>query len=276
MIRLTDIEHCEQVSKWRKSVQEINLEQNSANGKFRNIRLGKLNGKKFAVKLVPRKSEIFVTGFMEVAVMLDLNHENLVRLCGWDFQDKMLYIITGLVRGETLSSYVQKAIRNDLENLGLDKIALGITQGLKYLGERKLVHRGLAARNIFLDGKQAPKIGDFGLCRREGSCYPCVEVPVKWSAPEVLAKKENYSTKSDIWTHVIVLWEAYSLGHVPFFDIPNTELSGALKKAFDENRCPLQFPDDTPEPVKAVADKLGEGAVASFRVFFCVPIFATK
>ncbi|KAL7058284.1 hypothetical protein AAHC03_017116 [Spirometra sp. Aus1] len=203
--------------------------------------------------MVPQASNDFLTGVMEVAVMLDLNHPNLVRLCGWCFEDKTLYIITELVQGETLRAYVQKAKKKDLNNLGLEKIIKGIANGLQNLEARKLVHRDLAARNIFLDTENNPKIGDFGLCRREGSRYPCGEMPVKWSAPEILANKENYSTKSDIWSYGILLWEVYSLGHVPFFDIPNDKLSEALKKAFDEKRCPLEFPENTPVNVRRVA-----------------------
>ncbi|BHF74695.1 hypothetical protein SprV_0501778200 [Sparganum proliferum] len=203
--------------------------------------------------MVPQASNDFLTGVMEVAVMLDLNHKNLVRLCGWCFEDKTLYIITELVQGETLRAYVQKAKKKDLSSLGLTKIVLGIAEGLQYLEARKLVHRSLAARNIFLNIENNPKIGDFGLCRREGSRYPCGEMLVKWSAPEILENKENYSTKSDIWSYGIVLWEVYSLGHVPFSDIQNEKLGEALKKAFDEDRCPLEFPENTPENVRRVA-----------------------
>ncbi|VDN09353.1 unnamed protein product [Dibothriocephalus latus] len=253
VIKLTDIEHCEQALNWRKSIREFKLDDKLGEGYFGKVRVGECDGKKVAVKEVTQNSEISVTGFMEVAVMLDLNHANLVRLCGWDFQDQKLYIITELVHGETLCSYVQKAKKKDLENLGLENIVLGIARGLKYLQARKLVHRDLAARNIFLDDGKTPKIGDFGLCRREGSCYPCGEVPVKWSAPEVLKNKENYSTKSDIWSYGIVLWEAYSLGHVPFFNVPNNKLSDELQKAFKAKKCPLYFPEKTPKAVKARA-----------------------
>uniref|UniRef100_A0A183TN10 Protein kinase domain-containing protein n=1 Tax=Schistocephalus solidus TaxID=70667 RepID=A0A183TN10_SCHSO len=206
---------------------------------------------KVAVKKVSQTSRNFLTGFMEVAVMLNLRHQNLVRLCGWAFENKILYIITELVPGQTLRAYVTTEKTKHM--LGLQKIVLGVACGLEYLEERKLVHRDLAARNIFLDNNKEPRIGDFGLCRREGSRYPCGEMAVKWSAPEVLENKENYSTKSDIWSYGIVLWEVYTFGHVPFFDIPNANLSAALKQAFDEDKCPLQFPECTPKPVGEVA-----------------------
>ena len=45
-------------------------------------------------------------------------------------------------------------------------------------------------------------------------------IPVKWTAPEsVLYKK--YTTKSDVWSYGMVMYEIWSLGHKPFeeFDI---------------------------------------------------------
>ncbi|BHF74699.1 hypothetical protein SprV_0501778600 [Sparganum proliferum] len=254
IVRITDIERCADFAKSRKNRGDFKLEEEKlGEGNFGKVKVGELEGKKVAVKMIPQVSNDFVTGVMEVAVMLDLDHPNLVRLCGWRFEGKTLYIITELVRGETLRAYVQKAKKKYLSSLGLTKIVLGIAEGLQYLEARKLVHRDLAARNIFLDTENNPKIGDFGLCRREGSRYPCGEMAVKWSAPEILKSKENYSTKSDIWSYGIVLWEVYSLGHVPFFDMENEKLGEALKKAFDEDRCPLEFPENTPENVRGVA-----------------------
>ena len=42
-------------------------------------------------------------------------------------------------------------------------------------------------------------------------------IPVKWTAPEsVLYKK--YTTKSDVWSYGMVMYEIWSLGHKPFED----------------------------------------------------------
>ncbi|BHF74685.1 hypothetical protein SprV_0501777200 [Sparganum proliferum] len=212
IVRITDIERCADFAKSRKNREDFTLEEEKlGEGNFGKVKVGELQGKKVAVKKVPQASNNFVTGVMEVAVMLGLDHPNLVRLCGWCFEGKTLYIITELVQGETLRSYVQKAKKKDFSSLGVVKIILGIAEGLQYLEARKLVHRDLAARTILLDTENNPKIGDFGLCRREGSRYPCGEMQVKWSAPEILENKENYSTKSDIWSYGIVLWEATTI-----------------------------------------------------------------
>ncbi|VDK43148.1 unnamed protein product [Dibothriocephalus latus] len=99
-----------------------------------------------------------MTGFMEVAIMLDLNNTHIVRLCGWGVEDQILYIITELVPGQTLSSFVQMAKYIDLSTMGLEKILMGIAQGLRYLEARKLVHGNLAAQHIFLDKDKTPKV----------------------------------------------------------------------------------------------------------------------
>ena len=40
-------------------------------------------------------------------------------------------------------------------------------------------------------------------------------IPVKWTAPEVILYRK-YTTKSDVWSYGMVMYEIWSLGHQPF------------------------------------------------------------
>ena len=46
-------------------------------------------------------------------------------------------------------------------------------------------------------------------------------IPVKWTAPEAVLYK-RYTTKSDVWSYGMVMYEIWSLGRKPFEEF-NTE-----------------------------------------------------
>ncbi|KAK9296820.1 hypothetical protein QLX08_009233 [Tetragonisca angustula] len=115
-----------------------------------------------------------------------------------------------------------------------------ISKGMAYLADIKLVHRDLAARNVLLAAEKVCKISDFGLTRDvyEDDAYlkrSKGRVPVKWMAPESLAD-HVYTSKSDVWSFGVLLWELVTLGASPYPGVDVHNLYNLLKAGYRMER----------------------------------------
>ncbi|XP_043274472.1 proto-oncogene tyrosine-protein kinase receptor Ret [Venturia canescens] len=115
-----------------------------------------------------------------------------------------------------------------------------ISKGMAYLTDIKLVHRDLAARNVLLATGKVCKISDFGLTRDvyEDDAYlkrSKGRVPVKWMAPESLAD-HVYTSKSDVWSFGVLLWELVTLGASPYPGVDVHNLYNLLKAGYRMER----------------------------------------
>jgi c-src tyrosine kinase len=203
----------------------------------------------------------------EATRLRHLNHPNVVRFYGI-FQPlpTETYIVMEFVADGALDVFLKD--RNNRALLSRDGVLLAIctdvAAGMSYLSNIGVVHGDLAARNLLVEEKSrgAPsiKIADFGLSldcdrRTEGEQYCRIpkdiarKIPVKHSAIEVL-KELRYSSKSDVWSYGVVVWELYSFGAKPYADVDNRGLIGFLEGG---NR--LASPAGTPDLISKMMQR---------------------
>lgn len=132
--------------------------------------------------------------------------------------------------------------------------AFQVVSAMQYLEDiHYMLHRDLAARNFLVDENLDIKLADFGRARIVSDDYyqalRTEKICIKWAAPEVLIYS-RYSTKSDVWSFGVVLWEVFSAGARPF-SIFSGEQTAMYVTGGGRLDKPLGCPSDLYEVMKS-------------------------
>ncbi|XP_063065757.1 neurotrophic tyrosine kinase, receptor, type 2b [Engraulis encrasicolus] len=195
-----------------------------------------------AVKTLKEASESGRADFYREAELLtNLQHEHIVTFYGVCVEcDPLIMVFEYMMHGDlnkflrahgpdaVLMADGRQTVMVELTQSQMLHIAQQIAAGMVYLASQHFVHRDLATRNCLVGENLLVKIGDFGMSRDVYSTdYYKVGghtmLPIRWMPPESIMYR-RFTTESDVWSLGVVLWEIFTYGKQPWYQLSNNEV----------------------------------------------------
>eukprot|EP00752_Nemacystus_decipiens_P002902 g2700.t1 len=187
-------------------------------GKFGSVYLAREKRTRYIVAIkVLQKKQLLKAGVehqlrREIEIQSHLRHRNILRLFGYFYDEKRIYLILEFAPGGEL----YKTLRNGRfsEAKGA-RYVLDVAQALAHCHKKKVIHRDLKPENLLIGSTGGLKLADFGWSvhapnsRRNTLCGTLDYLP-----PEMIEGREHDSS-TDIWSLGVLAYE-FIVGAPPF------------------------------------------------------------
>ncbi|XP_036433864.1 protein-tyrosine kinase 6 [Colossoma macropomum] len=255
-----DLSHCT-MDDWELPKEEFVLEDQLGSGFFADVYRGTWRGKvRVAIKILKNNDSLDHREFqLETQMLKKLRHRHLISLFAICTANVPYYIITEFMEKGNLLSFLQGQEGRSLDPQALTDMASQVADGMAYLEEHNSIHRDLAARNVLVGEEYICKVADFGLARVIKEPFYVSEdkkIPYKWSAPEAISHG-RFSSKSDVWSFGILLYEIFTYGGSPYPSYRNYEVYQLITSGY---RMPA--PDECPSHIYEIMTKCWSGLAA--------------
>ena len=196
----------------------------------------------------------------EIKFMSRLDNANVVKMLGICNKGTPFIMMEYMSNGDLqllLGKHYLPEIGKDIagavipvDSVILMYIALQIANGMRYLASYGFIHRDLAARNCLVGEDYVVKIADFGMTQNlynkayflmQGNAF----LPIRWMAPESFYGR--FSTKTDVWSYGVTLWEIYTLcRQQPYDEMTDEEFITDVQNGHNkrELKRPPYIPDE--------------------------------
>lgn len=132
------------------------------------------------------------------------------------FQERgCFYIVMEYADGGDLSQKIQSRGNRLFTEEEVLKDFIQLALAIKYIHDRKILHRDLKAQNVFIMRDGTIKLGDFGIARVLERTFQLCNTQIGspyYLSPEICEGK-SYNSKTDIWSLGCILYELCTLRH---------------------------------------------------------------
>ncbi|KAK6628865.1 hypothetical protein RUM43_002682 [Polyplax serrata] len=157
----------------------------------------------------------------QVKVLSRINDANIIRVLGACLSEEPIFVVFEYTAHGDLNQFLQEHVADTTTPLPTNAktlsygcliyMATQIASGMKYLESLNFIHRDLAARNCLVGTGYKIKVTDLGMSRSLYSAdYYQVGgdalLPIRWMSWESVLL-EKFTTKSDVWSFAVTLWE---------------------------------------------------------------------
>lgn len=209
--------------------------------------------------LLVKDEHLFFEFRQELDMYSKLDHPCIVKVLGVCKELEPQFVITEYCDWGDLKQFLY-ATRGDingrfprvppLTTVQKSNMCHQVASGLEHLSNHRYIHRDIASRNVLLTSRLELKITSLSLCRDAyaGEYYPYAQnlIPLRWMPPEAVFEGD-FSTKSDIWSFGIFVWEVFHLGDLPYSSFTDDEVIKHLKiedlKLTVLDMCPQEIID---------------------------------
>lgn len=221
-------------------------------GQFGKVFCGcdRVTGQLFALKSLDHLRFPTHSFLKELAILVKLNHPNIVSFHGVEYQNAGRYIVMDYCQGGTLRQLLESKIKLSLvQKLELLQDTL---RGIEHIHHHRIIHCDLKPENILLDVTAqgwTAKIADFGIARFLGP-PGSQDQSEETGSPAYMAPERFYgrfSVETDLYGVGVLLYELVT-GHRPFSGMPLDVMKAHLNQ-------PLRIPKPIPTLLKAIIRK---------------------
>ncbi|NXU09687.1 NEK3 kinase, partial [Pardalotus punctatus] len=181
--------------------------------------LHRIRDQKYVMKEIrlPMSSSGVENSRKEAVLLAKMKHPNIVAFKESFEADGHLYIVMEYCDDGDLMQKIKHQGGNLFPEDMILQWFVQMCLAVKHIHDKRVLHRDIKSKNVFLTQNGKIKLGDFGSARllAHPMSYACTYVGTPYYVPPEIWESMPYNNKSDIWSLGCILYELCTLKH-PF------------------------------------------------------------